>query len=450
MELMFFKLLLFLPLAAAALASAPPRKAFPFDYVQEDLSNGLRLISIPTDYPNIVALFIVVRTGSRNEVEPGHTGFAHLFEHMMFRGTEKFPSEKYTEALARAGAASNAFTTDDFTAYHTTFSKEDLDNILMMEADRFQNLKYTEAQFKTEALAVLGEYNKSSADPASKLFEVLQDTAFERHTYKHTTMGFLKDIQDMPNQYDYSLKFFDRYYRPEYTTIIVAGDVQPKNVRALVDKYWGGWKRGNYQAAIPAEPPQEAPRANHVDWPRPTLPWVVVAYHGPAYTDTAKDSAALDALAGLAFSPNSDLYQKLVIHEQKVDFLRGGNEDHVDPSLFSIEARVKKAADVDYVRARILETVQEFADKPVAADRLEAMKKHLRYSFSLRLDNSQAIAGTAARYVALRGTPETINRIYDLYTQITPEDIQQMARKYLTENNRTIVTLTGAAAGGAR
>ena len=447
---MFFKLFLFLPLAAAALASANSQKVFPFDYVQEDLPSGLRLITIPTDYPNIVALFIVVRTGSRNEVEPGHTGFAHLFEHMMFRGTEKFPAEKYTEALARAGAASNAFTTDDFTAYHTTFSKEDLDQILMMEADRFQNLKYTEPQFKTEALAVLGEYNKSSADPASKLFEALQETAFERHTYRHTTMGFLKDIQDMPNQYDYSLKFFDRYYRPEYATIIVAGDVQPKNVRRLVDKYWSGWKRGSYQVAIPPEPPQEAPRTGHVDWPRPTLPWVVVAYHGPAYTDTAKDSAALDALGDLAFSRNSDLYQKLVIHEQKVDFLRGANEDRVDPSLFAIEARVKKPEDMNYVRDQILETVKMFAAKPVALDRLEAMKKHLRYSFSLRLDNSQAIAATAARYVALRGTPETINRIYDIYAQLTPEDIQQMARKYLTENNRTIVTLTGAAAGGAR
>jgi zinc protease len=450
MELMSFKLFLFLPLAAAALASANPQKVFPFAYTQEDLPNGLRLITIPTDYPNIVALFIVVRTGSRNEVEPGHTGFAHLFEHMMFRGTEKFPAEKYTQALARAGAASNAFTTDDFTAYHTTFSKEDLDQILMMEADRFQNLKYTEAQFKTEALAVLGEYNKNSADPASKLFEVLQDTAFEQHTYKHTTMGFLKDIEDMPNQYDYSLKFFKRYYRPDYTTIVVAGDVHPKVVRKLVDQYWGGWKRGNYQAAIPQEPPQEAPRTNLVDWPRPTLPWVVVAYHGPAYTDTAKDSAALDALGDVAFSPNSDLYQKLVIQEQKVDFLRGANEDHVDPSLFSIEARVKKPSDVDYVRDQILETVKTFADRPVSVDRLEAVKKHLRYSFSLRLDNSQAIAATAGRYVALKGTPETINRIYDLYAQITPADIQQMTRKYLTENNRTIVTLTGAAPGGKR
>ncbi len=130
-----------------------------------------------------------------------------------------------------------------------------------MEADRFENLKYPLEAFKTETGAVLGEYNKNSANPGSKLEEVLTDTAFDRHTYKHTTMGFLKDVQDMPNQYDYSIKFFDRYYRPEYTTIIVAGDVDAKQARALVDKSFGDWKRGSYHADIPVEPKQDRARA---------------------------------------------------------------------------------------------------------------------------------------------------------------------------------------------
>ena len=138
-------------------------------------------------------------------------------------------------------------------------------------------------------------------------------------------MGFLKDVQDMPNQYEYSLRFFDRYYRPEYTTIIVAGDVDPKQVRALVDKSWGNWKRGSYHPDIPVEPPQQGPREAHVDWPSPTLPIIAIAYKVPAYTDTQKDTAALDVLSTLAFSPTSDLYQKLVIREQKVDSLGAGN-----------------------------------------------------------------------------------------------------------------------------
>src|SRR5579862_512103 len=181
---------------AASLFAAD--KIFPYPYVQEDLPNGLRLITIPTDYPNIVSLFIVVGTGSRNEVEPGKSGFAHLFEHLMFRGSPEFPPDRYEAVLKNAGAASNAFTTDDFTAFHTTFSKEDLPQILSMEADRFQHLAYQQPAFRTEALAVLGEYNKNSANPASKLSETLHATAFRAHTYRHTTMGFLADIQAMP------------------------------------------------------------------------------------------------------------------------------------------------------------------------------------------------------------------------------------------------------------
>src|SRR5450755_1802004 len=120
---------------AALACGAQPQKVFPYDYSQEDLPNGLRLITVPTDYPNIVATYIVVRTGSRNEVEPGHTGFAHLFEHLMFKGTEKYPAVRYNQTLSRIGAASNAFTTDDFTCYYTTFSKEDLGAVLAMEAE---------------------------------------------------------------------------------------------------------------------------------------------------------------------------------------------------------------------------------------------------------------------------------------------------------------------------
>ena len=165
---MLAKLCLLLGCLALVLG-AQPRKIFPYEYSQEDLPNGLRLVTVPTDYPNIVATYIVVQTGSRNEVEPGHTGFAHLFEHLMFRGTEKYSPQQYNEALNRIGASSNAFTSDDLTVYHTTFSKEDLETVLSMEADRFQHLKFAEPEFKTESLAVLGEYNKNSASPFSNL-----------------------------------------------------------------------------------------------------------------------------------------------------------------------------------------------------------------------------------------------------------------------------------------
>jgi zinc protease len=425
------------------LHAAEPRKIFDYPYVQTDLPNGLRLITVPTDYPNIVALYIVVGVGSRNEVEAGKSGFAHFFEHMMFRGTKKNPPQKWEATMKSAGAATNAFTSDDLTAYHATFSKEGLAPILELEADRFQNLEYGEPSFRTEALAVNGEYNKNSSNPTQKLFEKLRETAFDAHTYKHTTMGFLTDIKAMPEQYEYSKQFFQRFYRPEYTTIIVAGDVKPDQVKALVEKHWGGWKRGNYAPEIPKEAPQTAERTAHVDWPVKTAPWVSIGYKVPAYTDAAKDSAALDIISALAFGPTSPAYQRLVLQEQKVDAIIGSYANHVDPYLFISFSRVKQDKDVDAVRDTIVSTLNGFKDTLVDKTRLDAVRKNLRYRFALNLDNSEAIAQTLAYAVALRRSPETLNKLYAMYDQLTPEDLREVARKYFVENGRTIVTLSG-------
>jgi zinc protease len=440
--------LLLLALLPIVTSHAAADRVFPFPYTQEDLPNGLRMVTIPTDARNLVSLFVVMQTGSRNEVEPGKTGFAHLFEHMMFRGTALYPPQKYNAVLTKAGAASNAFTTDDYTAFYTTFSQEDLAQILAMEADRFQNLQYTPEVFKTETGAVLGEFNKDASDPFFKLNEVLDDTAFDKHTYKHTTMGFLKDVQDMPNQYDYSKQFFDRYYRPEYATIVLAGDVNAKTARPLVYKFWGNWKHGDYHANIPAETAQNGPRENHVDWPSPTLPLIEVAYHGPAYSDVDKDWAALDEFSVVGFSHTSELYEKLAIREQKVDSVAANFPPHVDPGLFVITARVKHAEDVQYVRDQILATVKQYQTELASAERLAAVRDHERYSFVLGLNNSQSVAQSVASFIALRRTPDTIDKLFALYSALTPEDIQAAARKYLTDNERTIVTLTGT--GGAK
>jgi zinc protease len=364
---------------------------------------------------------------------------------MMFRGTKQFPPEKYQATLKQAGAAQNAYTTDDRTVYHTTFSKDHLETMLRMEADRFQNLEYSEAAFRTEALAVLGEYNKNSSSPSWKIHETVRDLAFDKHTYQHTTMGYIEDIKDMPNEFQYSRQFFDRYYRPEYTVMIVSGDVNSTQTKAFVEKYWGGWKRGTHKTEIPAEPEQKEARTGNIDWPTPTLPWVVASFRVPAYSDTEKDIAALDVLSFLGFSESSPLYRKLVLEEQKVDALFGYYENHMDPYLFTIQARVKKKEDMDAVREAVLSTLAGFKDTLVSPQRLDQVKKHLRYSFALGMDNSEAIASTLAHYVALKPTPETVNRLYDLYSKVTPEDIREVARKYFVENGRSIVTLTGAA-----
>jgi zinc protease len=321
------------------------------------------------------------------------------------------------------------------------FSKEDLDQIMMLEADRFQNLKVPVDLFKTETRAVLGEYNKNASSPVRKIYEALRETAFKSHTYQHTAMGFLRDIENMPNLYDYSLEFFNRYYRPEYTTIIVAGDVKHDLVKQLVNKYWAGWKRGSYVPEIPKEPEQTKPLSTEVAWPTPTLPWVAVSFKGPAYSDDQKDKPALDLISSLGFSQTSELYQRLVIKEQKVDMVFADFEDHRDPYLLTVVARVKDPKDVEYTRAEIIKAFDSYKTTVVPADKLNAVKSNLKYGFALSLDNSEAIAANLAPYISLKRTPETLNKLYDLYAAVTPQDIQQMARKYFVESKRTTVVL---------
>jgi zinc protease len=428
--------------AAGAGASG---RLFPYAYSIDDLPNGLRLVTVPTDYPNMVAVYIVVRAGSRDEVEAGKSGYAHLFEHLMFRGSENYTPEQRDALLKRAGADSNATTNQDRTTYYAVFSREDLEDVLKAEADRFQRLNYAEPAYKTESLAVLGEYNKNSAEPTQKLDEVLYETAFTRHTYAHTTMGYLKDIQDMPNQYAYSLEFYKRFYRPEYATVVIVGDVTRDRTLELTTKYFGAWARGNYVPSIPAEPPQTESRTAHVDWPSPTLPWLAVAFKGPAYSDEVKDKAALDLLSEIAFGRNSDLYRRLVLEEQKVDELNVDFGNHPDAELFTLYARIKKAQDVDDVRTQVLATFARFASELVDQSKLDATRSRIRYGFALRMNSSPAIAAALAPYILLRRTPETIDKVFSLYQQMTAQDLRTMAAKYFTDNNRTMVTLASKA-----
>lgn len=427
--------------AAPAIAAPAASDVLPFKATEKLLPNGLKVIVVPTGFPNLVSVHIPVQTGSRNEVEPGKSGFAHFFEHMMFRGTPTYPPAKYQDIITKAGARQNAYTSDDLTNYYTTFAKQDLETVLKVEADRFQHLSYPVEAFKTESRAVLGEYNKNSANPMQKLFEVQRDAAFTTHTYKHTTMGFLKDIEDMPNQYAYSKVFFDRWYRPEKTTVIIAGDVEPAKAIALVEKYWSGWKRGSYKAPVPAEPPARGAQYRHVAWQTPTLPLVTVAFRAPAFSDTAKDQAALSMLLSLSFGRTSPLYKRLVQDEQKVDQLFDFTPNRVDPTLATIGARVKKPQDALYVRDAILQTVARLRDEPVTAKALLDAKSAQKYGLIRSLDNTEQIASTLASYVHFNRSYGTLNRYYRVVDSLTPADLQAAARKYLVDDAMVVTTL---------
>ena len=426
---------------AGARAAAETTDVLPFRASEKTLANGLKVIVVPTGFPNIVSIQIPVQTGSRNEVEPGKSGFAHFFEHMMSRGTKAYPPVKYQQILTTMGARQNAYTTDDYTNYHTTFAKEDLEILLAVEADRFQNLAYSEEAFKTESRAVLGEYNKGSADPSFKLFEAMRKAAYLKHTYRHTTMGFLEDIEDMPNQYNYSKTFFDRWYRPENTTLIIAGDVNASEVFPLVEKYWAKWMRGSYKAQIPAEPPPTGPTYTHVSWSSPTLPLVWVAFHAPAFSETVVDHAALDTLLGLSFGRTSELYRRLVETEQKVDQLGTFAPGRVDPAMMVVTARVKKPEDTVYVRDAILKVAAQLRTTPVSAQRLADAKAAGKYGLIRSLDNTEQIAATLAAFVRYRRAYATINDYYRLVDTLTPDDLSATARRYFTDEGMVVATL---------
>jgi zinc protease len=438
----FFLLFTGLLIAVSVLTTnAQSRKVFPYQYKTDDLPNGLRVVTVPTDYPNLVAMYIVVGAGSRNEVEDKKSGYAHFFEHLMFRGSENFPAGRFDEIMKKAGASSNAYTSDDRTVYHATFAKEDLDEIMQLEADRFQRLKFPEEKFKTEAGAVLGEYNKNSASPVFKMYEVMRETAFQKHTYSHTTMGYIDDIKDYPNQYAYAWQFFNRFYRPENTTIVVVGDVKQDQILAMVKKYWSDWKRGDYKQTIPVEPAQTEARSKHIDWASSTLPFVMVAYRAPAFSETEKDKAALDLLSAIAFGENSDIYQKLVLQEQKAVFVAPDFENHIDPELFTVMAQIKDVKDLNYVRDEIVKTYKRYATELIPQKQLDETRSRQRYGFTLAMNSNNAIAGTLASFISLRRSPDTIDKVFALYDSITPEDMKRFAAKYFTDNNQTIITL---------
>ncbi len=416
---------------------------FDYDYQVRDLENGLRIVVVPTDYPNVVAMHMPIQTGSRNEIEEGKSGFAHFFEHMMFRGTEKYSAEKYQNILKNAGGDQNAYTTDDYTNYHITFLKDDLEQMVKMEADRFQNLQYAEAEFRTEALAVKGEYLKNSSTPIRQWLEAIRDKAFTTHTYKHTTMGFLRDIEEMPNQYEYGQEFFKRWYSPENAVLIIVGDLEVEKTFTMAEKYWGEWKASGFTVDIPAEDlTARSPESIHLEWESPTQPWVVVAFHGPAFSSTEKDKPAIDLIGQIYFSSSSDFYQKIVVKETKVDQFFAYTPDHKDPGMLYFAARLTDVANASYVRDEILSTLTTVKTELTNSKRLAALKSNLKYSFAGGLNTSEAIARTLASYMQFDRNIKTIDELHASYDALTAEDLRDVANTYFVDNGRITLTLS--------
>jgi zinc protease len=464
---------------AVATDSAPPApRVRPFDSWFPNaprvrtLRNGLNVITVRWPSPGIVAYYTLVRVGSRDEVEPGHSGFAHFFEHMMFRGTERFPQHAYDAALQGVGADNNAFTTNDYTCYTITGPASALPTFVELEADRFQHLSYTEQVFRTEAGAVRGEYQVWSSNPEQPMWEALSEAAFTRHTYGHTTIGYLRDIDLMPTRYEYAQQFFRRYYTPDDATVIVVGDFDEAALDALVDQHYAGWRGRRDRPRIPAEPAPTGARRD-LPWAGSSAPRMMVGYRVPAFvpeganaTRTAaalRESAALDVVHGLAFDSASPLYQRLVVNDRSVLELSSWAGEHSrDPGLFVVLATLPppEGAPAPTIFDPSLQAIQDELDRigrgETPAERVNAVRDHLLYAVPMTLETPSSVAVFLASQLAVAGSLDVVRGYYDALAAITPADVARAVQSHLTTSHRYVVTLrevrepaAAPAAGGA-
>lgn len=431
--------------------AAPGASVFPNPPRTERLPNGLTVISLPTEAPGIVAYYTLVRVGARDEVEEGHSGFAHLFEHMMFRGTEAYPQQRYEATIQSFGADNNAYTTQDFTLYTVVVPRAALGRLVEIEADRFQNLQYDESVFRTETGAVRGEYDTSASNPSRKMWESLSEISFTRHTYGHTTLGYLRDIETMPEKYDYSRRFFQRFYTPDNTTIIVAGDVDHDALMREVRRHYGRWRGRRDQPRIPVEPEPRAGERRHIDWPSPAAQRMLVGWRTPAFVQgrseaerrrSLRDTAALRVVHGLAFSEPSPLYQRLVVQERSLLQLHSwADELSRDPHLFVVQATLADGSSFDASIDALQRELDTLAAGEIDSARVEAVKSHVHYALLTAMQTPSDVADVAARFIAAGGRLGAIDDFMEALATVTPEDVARVAREYLNENRRFVVTL---------
>jgi zinc protease len=256
-------------------------------------------------------------------------------------------------------------------------------------------------------------------------------------------VGTEADVRAMPGGYDYSLQFYDRYYRPEYATLLITGDFDTSRVERQVRTEYAGWKRGGYVPPIPEEPPLDRALRRDLIWPGPTRPTLTVSFRTPAYSEETPATAALEMIREIYFGGTSDLYRKLVEQEGLAESVSASFERTRDPYLFTVTALLKNPADFDAVQARILATVEEAANQAVRSDRLEAAQRHLLANIALTLETAAGTARRLSEFISLTGDPRSIERHYQRVSSLKPLDLQEAARRWLDPKRCLTLTLTG-------
>ncbi len=428
---------------ALALAAAAPHAALPWPMHHASLPNGLQVLFVRQDAPGLAAFFTFFRVGSRDEVEAGRSGFAHFFEHLTYRGTTTRSGEDWERITKSLGLEGNAFTGDDVTAYWSYGPSAALPRLVELEADRFRNLAYSEDDFKIEAGAVLGELLKSVDDPEFRMEEALRDLAFTRHPYRHTTIGYERDVRDMASGYRASLELYRRFYRPENAFVLVVGDFDEDATMEAIRRHFGPWPRGASSPAPPAEPAQAGERERRLTWPAPVLPRLWSAWRTPGAADVDATSVQM-VLWPYLFGPSSALHRELVLERHLVERIDGDFEPHRDPFLFACELALEGPAAEAPARAAVDHALLALSRGEVDERLLDDVKSHIRSAVVMDTETPYRTGAWLLSATALTGDPRLVEALLERVARVRPEELSAFARRWLVPAGRSTVFLAEA------
>jgi zinc protease len=416
------------------------------EVVSWQLPNGLKVLFLPNHKAPIATVQVFYHVGSKDE-HVGIRGVAHMFEHMMFKGTEHVPPEEHARLLKEVGGQVNAFTTEDLTAYHDTVPPSYLGFAMQLEAERMRSLKLFPAIIDSERRVVEEEKRlRIDNNPIGKAIERFRAMAYTKHPYNWTAIGTIEDLDKVTPED--CQKFYDTYYQPNNATLIVVGDVQEAEVRSLADKYFGPIPRGaepprNYVE----EPPQTAMRSENMAL-EVQVPVVVGGYHIPRAADP--DTAPLEVLAAvLSGGESSRMHQRLVRKDHLAIAAGGVTESMEYPGLFIVFAAHLPDRDQSKVKEALLDEVRRVRTEPVSAHELEQAKNQLAAGYIFGLQTVDGIAQQLGQYQYVYGDWREFLKGASRYLAVSADDVKRVAAKYLVDTNLTLVTLQPAGPGAA-
>lgn len=448
---------IFLLAASLAWAASASAGVLAYPVQKKTLPNGLDVVVVETpEFKNVLSFNTLIMAGSGKEEEKGASGLAHLFEHILFRHRAGGVEGGYDDAMTRLGTHNNAWTSNDVTFYHPLTFAGNLSAVADLEAGRFTALEFTEKTFRTEAGAVLGEYRRGASSPSQKMDEVLCELQWPGHPYGHTTIGYLADVQAMPEHFGSAKAFYDAWYRPNNAAVVVVGDVKAADAFAAVEKAYGAWQPKPVPAVKAPATREPGERRGHVAWDSDVAPSVWVSYRTPAFALGSRRSAAAQLLPELLVSQAAPLYKKLRYEKQTASELgttegTGGLESDapraltVAATLFKDKHAARGQAYFDEVEADIesgVEALKGFSSQPGAKDLLETVKSKYRYDFLAGLSSPERIGSTLAWYYRFTRDASALDALLDSVSQVEPADIDAFAKEYFKAEGRAVVTMS--------